>query len=92
LTGFGRAHADSVIARIARSQFGIATCSQLIAGGLTAREIRRRAESGHLIRLHQGVYAVGHAALHPLAPSMAAVLACGKGRRSATPARPRSTA
>ncbi|MEA2168003.1 MAG: hypothetical protein QOF76_1303, partial [Solirubrobacteraceae bacterium] len=70
-------HADAVLARLAERRRGIVTYGELRAAGLTRRQIQRRTESGHLIRLHQGVYAVGHQYLGPLARGEAAQLAAG---------------
>jgi Protein of unknown function (DUF559) len=50
---------------------------QLLALGISARETERRIADGRLIRLHRGVYAVGHRILTPHGHSMAAVLALG---------------
>lgn len=45
--------------------------------GLTASAISVRCRTGKLIRIHQGVYAVGHVQRTPIARADAAVLACG---------------
>ena len=68
-----------MVARIAGAQHGCVTRSQLLDAGLNARAIDRRLERGRLIRLHRGVYAVGHVPPSPYASAMAAVLACGPG-------------
>jgi very-short-patch-repair endonuclease len=52
---------------------------QLSALGLTDSEIEGRVRRGSLIRLHRGVYAVGHRALTVEGRWMSAVLACGPG-------------
>lgn len=41
--------------------------------------MERRLASGHLVRMHRGVYAVGHAQLRPEGRWLAAVLAAGAG-------------
>lgn len=45
--------------------------------GLSSQAIYRRLQKRRLIRLHPGVYAVGHLALSPRWRDFAAVLACG---------------
>lgn len=69
--------ADSIIRELAERQYGVVARRQLLALGVTEREIARRLPAGRLIPLHRGVYAVGHGALHPRARFMAAVLALG---------------
>src|SRR3954470_5943072 len=71
--------AEQVIARLAGRAHGVVTREELLRAGLTADEIRRRARSGALIRVHRGVYRVGHAAPSVEAWYMAAVKACGEG-------------
>ena len=73
----GSESADRVIAAIAKRHHGVVSRAQLIAAGVTSREIERRLKSGHLIRLHRGVYAVGHTKLTVRGRWMAAVLAAG---------------
>jgi very-short-patch-repair endonuclease len=46
--------------------------------GLSKREIERRVESGWLVPLHRGVYAVGHTAMTDNSHLIAAVYACGE--------------
>ena len=52
---------------------------QLLAAGLTARMVDRRVAAGRLIRLHRGVYALGHRRLTREGEWLAAVLAVGPG-------------
>lgn len=68
-----------MIARIAGRQRGVVSRAQLIAAGVSRHAIDRRLRSGSLHLLHRGVYAVGHTALHPHAPLVAALLAVGAG-------------
>jgi very-short-patch-repair endonuclease len=53
------------------------TRSQLLRAGLAENTIDRAIKAGQLIRVHQGVYALGHLPPSPHAKTMAAVLACG---------------
>ena len=67
------------MARIATRAHGVVTRAQLLSAGMTHDEIRHRMGTGALIRVHRGVYRVGHAAPSVEARYMAAVLACGDG-------------
>ncbi|HUZ28387.1 MAG TPA: type IV toxin-antitoxin system AbiEi family antitoxin domain-containing protein [Solirubrobacteraceae bacterium] len=67
------------IAQVAARQRGHISRAQLLAIGVPDRTIYRLAARGQLIRVHRGVYAVGHAAPAPLAAETAALLACGPG-------------
>ena len=68
---------DAALARLAGNQYGVVAVWQLLALGLTRREIERRVESRRLHRLHRGVYAAGHRNVTQEGWFMAAVLACG---------------
>jgi Transcriptional regulator, AbiEi antitoxin len=70
---------EEVLARIARRQHGVVTRKQLLAAGVSSDEIKWRLREGGLIRVHPGVYRVGHRAPSVEARYMAAVLACGDG-------------
>jgi very-short-patch-repair endonuclease len=70
---------DRAIARLAGRQYGVVSRPQLLAIGVSARQIQRRLSSGRLLRLHRAVYAVGHQAPRREARWLAAVLACGDG-------------
>jgi len=71
--------AEQIIARIAALQHGVVTRMQLLSAGRTEREIEKRLEKGSLIRVHPGVYRVGHLAPSDRATFLAAVYACGEG-------------
>ncbi len=71
----GAIHAQ--ISRFAGRQYGHITRAQLLDLGAPARTIGAWVENRRLIRVHPGVYAVGHAQDSPLAKAIAAVLACG---------------
>lgn len=49
---------EEAIGALASQQEGVVTRSQLLALGMTGREVRRRLESGRLAKLHRGVYRV----------------------------------
>ena len=65
------------MARLAGAQHGVVAFRQLVAAGLTRQAVATRVESGHLIRVHRGVYLVGHRALPRFAKEAAALLAVG---------------
>jgi hypothetical protein len=70
---------DAAIARLAGCQHGIVTVAQLLSAGLTRTGISRRVAVGRLVRVHVGVYAVGHRALSREAAFVAAVFGAGPG-------------
>ena len=72
-----KGHIAAKIAHLADRQFGHVTRQQLLDLGVPTRTITRWADRTQLIRIHTGVYAVGHAQHTPMALAMAAVLACG---------------
>ena len=55
------------------------TRKELLATGITPREIKQRLNDGRLYRVFHGVYAVGHDELTPLARAHAATLAIPNG-------------
>src|SRR4051794_15367384 len=67
------------IARIAGRAHGVVTREELLAAGVTRAQVKRRIGRGALIRVHAGVYRVGHAAPSVEARSLAAVRAWGRG-------------
>ncbi len=72
-------HPDRAIAALAARQHGRVNRQQLLAAGLSSRQISARAAAGRLVVEHAGVYAVGHASrgARPLCAS--AVLAYAPG-------------
>jgi predicted transcriptional regulator of viral defense system len=72
---------DVAIARVAEAQHTVISLTQLNALGLGKAAVSKRAAAGRLRRIHQGVYAVGHARLTLRGHWMAAVLAYGQAAR-----------
>jgi hypothetical protein len=72
-------NATGLIRRLAERQHGIVARRQLIALGLSAGLVRGRVDSGYLLPLHRGVFAVGHGRINQRARWIAAVLASGPG-------------
>lgn len=66
-----------LIAAIAARQHGVISIRHLYECGLSHAAVHRAVRAGHLHRLHQGVYAVGHLALDPESHWHAATIACG---------------
>jgi hypothetical protein len=62
------------LAELARRQAGVVSAAQLYALGYSRDEIRLMVRRGHLHRIHQGVYAVGHTALSDRGRLVAALL------------------
>jgi Transcriptional regulator, AbiEi antitoxin/Protein of unknown function (DUF559) len=69
--------ATVAIRELAESQHGVVARRQLIALGIGSELIRERVANGRLLRLHQGVFAVGHRRISLHGEWSAAVLACG---------------
>ena len=68
------------LARIASASHGVVTRAQLLSAGVTADEIRSaRCRAAACMRVHRGVYRVGHRAPSVEATYLAAVLAAGEG-------------
>jgi hypothetical protein len=68
---------EATIARLAERQHGVVSLPQLQLAGLTKDAVGKRVTTGRLVRIHRGVYAVGHARLTKRGHWMAAVLAYG---------------
>ena len=68
---------DQLIAALAEAQHGVVAVWQLLELGLGRGAIEYRVSIGRLHRVHQGVFAVGHAKLTREGHRMAAVLAYG---------------
>ena len=70
---------EQKLAWIASGEHGVVTRAQLLEAGVTRAEIEHRMRVGSLIRVHPGVYRVGHRAPSVEARYLAAVRACGEG-------------
>jgi hypothetical protein len=70
---------DRAVSALAAEQHGVVSRPQLAALGMTRSGVEARVSAGRLIRLHRGVYAVGHRALRAEGHWQAAVLAGGPG-------------
>jgi hypothetical protein len=68
---------DHIIAALAARQHGVVSRRQLLAAGLSSKEIALRVRAKRLLRLYAGIYAVGHAEFRREGHWHAAVWACG---------------
>jgi very-short-patch-repair endonuclease len=71
--------AEAALASLASRQHGVVATSQLRRLGFTKQAVGRYVERRRLLRLHKGVYAVGHTGLTADSRRLAAVMACGAG-------------
>jgi very-short-patch-repair endonuclease len=62
---------------LAHRQRGFVTTAQLLSLGIGKYAVIHRARNGTLIRVHTGVYAVGHVPVAPVDRAAGALLACG---------------
>jgi hypothetical protein len=70
---------EGQLQRLVRAQFGVVTLQQLLVLSFSEKEVRTRVSSGHLRRLHRGVYAAGPLRLSRSGRFLAAALAVGDG-------------
>jgi len=70
---------DLRVAKVAARQHGVVTRRQLEEGGLGSKAITIRVRKRQLLRVHQGIYALGAFPVSHRQRWMAAVLACGEG-------------
>ena len=77
LNGRQGTHLAPRIAEIANWQGGHITTKQLTALGMSRDAIKHRVTVGALIRVHHGVYAVGHVPTNPVDRAHGALLAAG---------------
>jgi very-short-patch-repair endonuclease/phosphoribosylcarboxyaminoimidazole (NCAIR) mutase len=71
--------AEQILARLGGRAHGVVTRREVLAAGLSERQVDRRIGRGALIVVHPGVYRVGHKAPSVEARYMAAVKAAGEG-------------
>jgi predicted transcriptional regulator of viral defense system len=71
--------ATVAIRELAERQHGVVAWRQLIDLGLGKDLIHERLKSGRLVRIHRGVFAVGHGLISQRGRWLAAVLAAGPG-------------
>ena len=68
---------DVAIAELAADQWGVLSLHELLQCGVSDDGVERRVRSGHLHRIHRGVYAVGHPNIPLEGRFLAATKACG---------------
>ena len=73
---------DAAVGVLASRQGGHITRQQLVELGLDANAVKYRVAIGRLIRVHHGVYAVGHLPTNPRDRAHGALLATGPSTRS----------
>jgi hypothetical protein len=73
------AGATVAMRELAERQHGVVAHRQLVEIGVAAGLIQGRLESGHLVPVHRGVFALGRLGIGRKGEWMATVLACGSG-------------
>lgn len=68
---------EAVLAELASAAYGVVCRRELRRAGVTDEEIKTRLRNGSLLRVHPGIYRVGHRAPSLEARYIAAVKACG---------------
>ena len=68
---------DVLIARLAATQWGVLSLSELLQCGVSRNGVAARVRNGRLHKLYRGVYAVGHPNIPLEGRFLAAVKACG---------------
>jgi very-short-patch-repair endonuclease len=68
---------DRIISEVAAHNHGVVPRAELVRQGVPTTLIDDRVRSRHLVLVHRGVYALGHAQLRPEGWWLAAVAACG---------------
>jgi hypothetical protein len=67
------------VSELAAAQFGVVSFAQLRAAGLGRGAVEKAVLARRLLRVHTGVFALGHTSLKVEGRRLAAVLACGAG-------------
>jgi very-short-patch-repair endonuclease len=75
----GEDASDAIVARLASAGQGVVSRAELLAAGLTVRQVEHRVATRRLHPVRRGVYAVGHRVLTVDGRWRAAVLSCGAG-------------
>jgi very-short-patch-repair endonuclease len=69
---------EGILGELGRNSHGVVTRQDVLDAGVSRAELLRRVEIGSLIRIHRGVFRVGHQAPSIEARYIAAVKACGR--------------
>ncbi|MEA2126844.1 MAG: hypothetical protein QOI80_3626 [Solirubrobacteraceae bacterium] len=76
-SGYDPQRREAALARLAGRQHGVVSLAQLLNLSFSESFVKRAVRSGRLIRVHRGVYAVGHLNLGLRGRAKAAELATG---------------